>query len=349
VKRGCCNKNAQAIIAAILIIMIASVMGLCMVSLLGADIGTSLNYMRSQQAFFISESGLQYYLKKLNDQTSSWVNPPAKPVNAPLANGSFTITTTNAQANSIDVGCTANITTIGTETVTRVLSVHATRQIGVPAAFKYVQHCGSDIRFTGSTQGIITGDISAVDKVIDESGMTINGTITEGSTVTMPTVDFASYQAIANYVISGNYTFQTGQIYNGIYYITGNVTFQSGVTLNGSVIAPSGNKSVSLNSSSNINITPSGNYPAIVAAGNITMTSATGMAINGLVFSQKTIDLRYLTSSNFNGCIVGQSNMDIRNTRGVNFTYNSNIASNPPPYFGGGTQSVVAENWNEVY
>ena len=51
-KAFCRQRKALGIIAAILIILFVAVMGLLLVSLLGVDTFSSLNYLHSQKAFF---------------------------------------------------------------------------------------------------------------------------------------------------------------------------------------------------------------------------------------------------------------------------------------------------------
>ena len=69
-KRNMMNKKGLGIIAAILIMLVVAVMGVTLASLLGTNTQSSINYMQSQQAFFLAESGAQNALLALKNYTT---------------------------------------------------------------------------------------------------------------------------------------------------------------------------------------------------------------------------------------------------------------------------------------
>ena len=349
---------------AILIILIASAFGAAVTSLLGTDAGGSLHYGRSLQALFIAEGGLEYYLERLQGQAGSWIVPPAQPANMALGIGTFTITTSNVQANSMTVTSTATASGMDNISVTRAVSATATRVTGAPAAFSYVMRGNSPggINFTGSA-GAVTGNLSSAGNIsgIPAAGLTLSGTAYPNTALTFPAPDFPSYQAAANQVVSGNFTFAANTTYNGIYYVTGNVTFQNGAKLYGTLVMPSSNRTITLSNTSGVIIDPSldplhpgGSYPAIVSAGSILAQTTTNLAIKRLVYTDKnanpSINFRYSSGLNFTGSIVSQGGVDIRNNTGLSMVFDSGILTSPPPYFsGGGGQTVSDTLWDEVY
>jgi hypothetical protein len=360
------TKKAQALVAAILIILIGSVIGVTIVSLLGKGSATAVNYIRGKQALFIADGGLEYYLEQLNNQSSSWSTPPTKPSNMALGIGTFTITTSNAQQDSINVTSTATVSGADNISVVRVVSVTATRiSAGAPAAFAFFLrgNSPSGLNFTGST-GSVTGNLSSAGNIsgIPVAGLTLNGTSSPDSLLDFPTANYAYYQGVANTVISGNYTFSANTTYNGIYYVTGgNVTFQNNVKLYGTIVLASANKSIIMNNTSGVVIDPSldslhpGNKnPAIVSAGVISAESTTNLSIKRLVYTDKnsnpSITFRNSTGLNFFGTIVSQGGVNVRSVSNLTMVFDSDILVNPPPGFsGGGTGAVSATLWDEVY
>jgi hypothetical protein len=178
--------------------------------------------------------------------------------------------------------------------------------------------------------------------------------------MTFPSPTYASYQAIADYVV-GNQTFAANTTYTGIYYATGNVIFQNNAKLYGTLVLANSNKTITMNNTSGVVIDPSqdpghpsSNYPAIVSAGAISATSTTNLTIKRLIYTDKnsnpSINFRYSTGLNINGTIVSQGGIDVRNNTGLTMVFDSNILTNPPPYFsGGGSQTVSDTLWDEVY
>jgi len=69
-KRNMMNKKGLGIIAAVLIMLVVAVMGVTLASLLGTNTQSSVNYMQSQQAFFLAESGVQNALLALKSYTT---------------------------------------------------------------------------------------------------------------------------------------------------------------------------------------------------------------------------------------------------------------------------------------
>lgn len=326
--------KGTAIIAAILIMLIASVMGLAAASLLGTDTASSLNYMNSQEAFFIAEGGLEYYLEQLQGQTTSWTTPPTKPTNETLGKGTFTITTANEQANSIDVTSTANLTGIGGETITRVVTVQVRRQ-SAPEAFSYVLYVGNTIVTTGATNLTVTGDQQ------------------EGGS-NFPTVNFSYYQDLAppSQKISGNHIFTSGgSPYSGIWYVNGNVTINSDVTINGTVVATGWIRG---REEQDITVNPTLAYPALVSNNYIDFRDSDDVTINGLVYAgadgSGTFSARGTEDFSLTGTIIVAQWITFQDSEDATITYDSSIVTNPPPGFSGsGSQTVGISNWDEVY
>lgn len=292
----------------------------------------------SSKALWLAEAGIQQVLYKLKNDAGYRNNPTA--VNGSLGDGTYSVSVTKN-------GSTYTITSTGTvNNLNRKVEQTAVVAGAVPEAFNYAQHSGGDIDFDDST-GTVTGNISAADEVKDEEGMTINGVITEDSSVVNPSVDLTSYAAIADTTVNGNKTFQTGQTYSGIWYVGGKATIANNVTINGSIIA-TGN--IVLQDSKGITINPTSPYPALVSAGNINGNKLKNSSINGLVYAGEDITFNQSKNNTFNGTLIANEDISIQNSSNITIIYNSNIQSNPPPYFSGGGSVTITpqKDWNEI-
>jgi Tfp pilus assembly protein PilX len=365
------HSKSFVIIVAIIIMVLLAALGVFTLSMFSTDTRIALDTDRGSQAFFIAEGGLRYYVEQLQNQSSSWVSPPAAPANKALGNGTFTITTSNAQPNSIDVTSTATVLGLENEAIVRVISTRVTRSSLAPAAFGYLSRCNTNINFTNST-GAVTGDLSAGGNIsgIPTVNLTLTGTKYPNSNVTFPTVSYSTYQALAqadttatgiNHVRSGNFTFLANTTYTGVWYISGgNITFQNGATLYGTVVNATANRTITMNNTTNVLIDPTqdpwhinSNHPAIVSAGTISATSSSGLTIKRLVYTERnanpSINLRFSANLNFTGTIVSRGSVDFRNMANLAMVYDPGIMSNPPPGFSGTSTVISTSNWNEVY
>lgn len=365
------NNKGIGIIAAIMIILIASVMGIVVTSLLGTGTFNSLNYMYSQQAFFIAEGGLEYYLEQLENQASSWVTPPTRPADEALGIGTFTITTANEQAGEIDITSTAHITGPYGQTVQRVVTTHVTRLSGPdnpPEAFSYASYIRLQANLQNSTNGKVIGALGAekwihawenfdfydVDTwdpdnppapIADPVG---EGYVNEQMDDIFPYLGesgFASYRADADTVVDGNYTFAEGQTYSGLYYITGTVTIEDNVTINGGIVS---NGTINMRHSTGSTITPASGQPALITDSNIDMSNADGIQItgNGVTYCEQGLNLQNAENCTLVGTVIVSQNLNVKNTDNITLQFNWDVVENPPPHF---PAEFRATTWDEVY
>jgi hypothetical protein len=365
-------RKSFIIIVAVIIMVLLAALGILAVFLLSADTRIAVDSEYSAQAFFIAEGGLRYYVEQLQNQSSSWASPPPVPTNKLLGSGSFTITTANAQTNSIDVTSTATLLGLEGEVITRVISAHINRNAQAPAAFSYLSRGNTHLNFTNSI-GAVTGDLSAGGNIsgVPTILLTLDGTKYPDSSVVFPAADYSLYLAIAqtdtaatgiNHVRTNGFTFLANQTYTGVWYISGgNVIFQNGAKLYGTVVNASDNKIINANNTIGVIIDPSqdplhvdSGYPAIISAGSISATSTVNLSIKSLVYTEKnsnpSINLRYSTNFNFTGTMVSNGGIDTRNMVNLRMVYDPAITLNPPPGFSGGASSIIStSNWNEAY
>ena len=294
---------------------------------------------RGAKAFWLSEAGLADTIRQLKNDPDFRMSPSS--VDGNLGDGTYTVSVSKS-------GSTYTLTSTGTvEAQSRRLTESLAVTEGTLPAFDYVQHSGDDIDFKDSLDTVITGDISAIGQVKNHGDVIINGTVTENSSVTTPTVDLNGYQAEAAYTVNGNKTFEEGQTYSGIWYVNGKATIQDNVTVNGTIVATG---DIKLEKAENVTINPASPYPALVSNGKIKAKQLERSTINGLIFALDAIEMNQAEDNTIDGALVSGGDIEMKQNENVTVTYNSNIKAKPPPHFsGGGTVTVTAQkDWDEV-
>ena len=96
------NNNAQALIAAITIMILLALFSVIALSLLAIQTGHSaLGLSQSEQAFYLAHAGLEGYMQVLADD-SDWTDQTS-PFSYLLGAGSLEITLSNIAADSMDI------------------------------------------------------------------------------------------------------------------------------------------------------------------------------------------------------------------------------------------------------
>lgn len=316
----------------------------------------------SNQAFWIAEAGLARVIAKLADETSSTYrdNPTTVTDTESFSDGEYTV---DVEKNTVHYTVTST-GTVGTidRTIQRDIIVAL-----APDGFRYTAYSPNDIKLNNADNGFIEGDIAAGGEVDGEEGWTTDGMAYNGVNIFFPTCNFdgpsPSYKSLAlshvdGHVESGDFTFQSGQTYSGIYYIEVNAIIQSNVTINGSIIADG---TVDMGDADGATINPAAydpdaGWPAIAAKGDINVKDKSGamLTVVGLVYTEGKFHMLNATNCTFNGTILAEDGMlHINNTENVSLIYNIDILENPPPYFDdgqGGTNLVVylEDDWQEI-
>jgi len=324
------NKKGVSIIAAIGIMLILSLLGIVGVSLLGSLAVSGVDYFQSQKSFYLAEAGLKWYMEQLKND-SNWsdnytVLSPKGPIT--FSGGTFTIAVSNCQVNLIDVVSTGAIAGYEGETIKRVVSAHVIR---VLEPFNYALYVGGTVNTQGSDNFVVNGSQLQ-------------------NAANLPVVDYSYYSSIANHVITANYTFAAGT-YSGVWYIEGDVTIDSNVTINGSIITTGG---INMKNNSNITVSASLPYPALVSNGNFQFQGVTNLKVDGLIYVGADLSGNFLMQQSenvvFNGTVIVAGNFNLQQGDNVAINYNAAIAENPPPGFTGlgSTSNLNVINWKEV-
>jgi len=322
------NNKGVSIVGVVGIMLLLSMLGLTAVSLLSLSSSVGLDYMQSQQAFYIAEAGKQWYVEQLKADTD-WSDNATTGNKGPISfsGGSFVIAVSNCQVDSIDFTSTATINGYENQAIQRAVSCHVAKSN--PNAFNYALYVGGTINSQSSVNFIVNGQ--QAQNVTD-----------------LPTVDFTYYRSNADHIISGAYSFNPGT-YSGIWYIDGNVTVKTNVIINGTIIT-TGN--IDMKKQANITINPVSPYPALVADGNLDFGGSSNIIINGLVYIGADLSGNFLaqkaTNITVTGTVIVAGNFNLQNSTNTTITFNSSILTNPPPGFSDVNSTAVVSGWKEV-
>lgn len=301
----------------------------------------------SAKAFWLAEAGIQQVIYKLKTDGAYRTTPSPNPLTGTLGTGSYSVSV-------VKNASTYTLTSTGTvEGLSRTIEQSIIAVAGGADFSDGIYADGNTLNFQGSS-GTINGDIRGNGNIQNYSGMTINGTVLPNSPTDFAICDYPSYLAIANNVVNTSKTFTSGNTYSGIWYVDGSVSIEKNVTINGSIIATGGItiSGSNRNPATNINITPGSNYPALVARTNINSSYLQTSTIKGLIYAGNNVSFdNNGTGTLFSGSILAGSNISMKQGSGFTVTYNSQIQSNPPPYFSsaGGSDATVTpqKDWQE--
>jgi len=106
--------------------LIAAALALFIASSMSSGNISAVTDMQSEQAFYIAQAGMEWYLEQLQND-NNWKSAPAVKTNQAFGAGTFTITYSNNSKNAIDIVGTGKVTAWDGNTVQRVISCHVAR------------------------------------------------------------------------------------------------------------------------------------------------------------------------------------------------------------------------------
>ena len=199
------KKNSGfALMAALIVLVLFATLGFVAVNLFFSDTRIAYDSLKSTQALYLAEAGLQYALENLSGD-NNWSDNSDITKNM-TTGGSFNVRYITKSQNS------ATLKLTGTKDgVSRKFSINVERS--PLAGF-----------------GLLVGkNIHEQQSEYREFPDFLEG-------APMPFIDLAFYESIADHKISGNYTFTAGTYY-GLWFINGDVRFEDNVAVYGTVIA----------------------------------------------------------------------------------------------------------------
>lgn len=353
-----------AVLMVMFVVMVFAALGMAAVGELSGSSQMFIDEYTSQQAFHVADAGLSYETLALAGDTD-WSDNSGH-TNA-FGPGSFTISYSSQTSSSATVRSDG---TVGG--ITRSVSQSFTKEGGDLVALDAAIYTEHNVEASG--QGVVTanGNVYAGDSAIasgqghlDINGdlSTLNGVSTSGqgqidvsgdtvsnySSISVPTPDWDYWQSHATTVVSGNMNFDSGT-YNGNYYITGNVSIssQADVVINGTLVLRG---SMTMSGQSQIDIHPTSGQPAIIAEGNVFLSGQndTMIDMDGWIFTLGTATLSGQSDFDILGGIVGEDGVNLSGQGAVNVTHQSgSLASG---FLGGetGSEDVAYGTWQEVF
>jgi len=348
------NKSGFAIIAAIIIMAILASLGVFAVSLLSTDTEIALDTLKSTQALFIADTGLQHVKYKLKNDEAYRDAGYTVPETASIGEGSFTVTVTLAT----DVYTLVSTGTVGNVKRQITESLYVTSGV----LSRGIHADGSTLDFDG-TSGVINANVSChvALKNVGPS-LTVNGTLTESYPKVNPSITYLYYENLARdagQYSTNNLTFANGT-YTGVWYTTKSVTIGDNTTVNGAIFAE-GDVDFT-NSANNVTLQQTNNYPILVTQSNISSSdtgppaSRVGLqnsTINGLILAGSNITFDYINNTTFNGTILADNNVTMKNGTNLTINYDIDIFIPPPQTFlhtdeGGASTAISQNDWHET-
>ncbi|MFC1540484.1 hypothetical protein ACFL4J_00420 [Candidatus Margulisiibacteriota bacterium] len=299
-----------SLIATIFVVLTMTFLAITTSTLIPCDAIIAVNNSQSSDAFYIASSGVEYYLKQL-DNDDDWSSPPAQETR-PFSGGVFTIATTDETKNEI-VFTVTGVLTVGASTYNRTIRQTMHRITGGLSSIlsEYVLYWGGgesgtstlannvtvigDLYTNGTLEvgygASIEGDVVSGGDVDLAEGGSVSGDVEEGAeppydTPSLETSYYDGQLAIAATYPSGNQSYNS-RSFSGTTYVNGNVTFNIDaiITLTGSAtLVATG----TVNLKNNVVI---GDYFNVIAGGEIDMANNVLIGQNGLWYSSVGISV----------------------------------------------------------
>ncbi|MBF0511280.1 MAG: hypothetical protein HQL13_03025 [Candidatus Omnitrophica bacterium] len=285
-KRNFLSKKGVGIVAAVIVMLVVAVMGLAISSMLQTNLSNSVNYLQSQQAMYLAESGLQaamYQISKGGGAWTGWSGANPVTLQATLTGyGDYNVSVANpASSNPV-------ITSTG----------FVPNRTATNKALRVVQATAKNASLFGQYALFAAGSISMSSAVIDSYNSNtgrynVNGNVANNGNVGTN----GNLLMSGSSYIHGNVNTGPSGTFNNQSAVSGTITHTSNVTLP-AVVVPSNLVTCSsgctnggtINLSSGSQTITSGNYQyagfnlsgssvvTIVGPANIYMTGAINLS-----------------------------------------------------------------------
>ncbi|UCG35289.1 MAG: hypothetical protein JSW17_00375 [Candidatus Omnitrophota bacterium] len=302
------NRAGFAIIAAILILIILSALGIFAGAMLSTDIHSVTDSVRADEAFYLAEAGIPFYIANQLKHDSDWSDNTAE-ITKNFGGGQFSVTPLSSTSNSITLQSSGSIPVFGAD-IKRVIkyTMQATGPQYEP--FFYALYGGGGPQLgkgeliISSIGGDIDGDIYLKDNatIVSSPGLNLNGVLSEyEASADIPAIDWSYWLATADYIYTGKKYFSKTTL-NGIYLVEGDVVLDE-VTVNGTVISTN---DIICQGGENFVVTPEAGHPGFIAEGDIQIIAGNQahFTINGPIYGQDNIIISSGTNLTINGSMV---------------------------------------------
>lgn len=304
------NKKGLGIIAAVLIMLVVAVMGVTLASLLGTNTQSSVNYLQSQQAFFLAESGVQKALLALkNNDWISWGGANPKTISATLTGyGDYDVSVANPASTTPHITATGYIPN-------RSASVKAVRVIEADAQQKSI--FGQYGAFAGgsgggSSIGVKLGGNAYTDSYDSSIGLyNVAGNIGQDGDVGTN----ADISVSGSAVIKGDAVTGPSGTFNNDPAVTGSITHDASVTFIPVVVPATLTSLASLGTVNSTTSISAGNYKYsdfnLASSDTITITGPANIYLTGSNSIKMTGSSQIVVSSSSTGPVVIYADGDV--------------------------------------
>lgn len=118
-----------SLVAVTIVMLLIAVFSLLVASLMSTGGISSVTDMQAEQAFYVAEAGMEWYLEEM-EHNNNWKTPPAVKTDQAFGAGTFSITYANESVHQIDVTSIGKITGWDGNTVQRVITRHVSKEQG---------------------------------------------------------------------------------------------------------------------------------------------------------------------------------------------------------------------------
>jgi len=120
------NNKGISLVAVTIVMLIVATLALFVASSISSGNMAAITDMQSDQAFYVAQAGMEWYLERLQND-SNWSSAPTVKTNQVFGAGTFSVTYSNASRNAIDIVGTGKVNAWDGNTVQRVISCHVVR------------------------------------------------------------------------------------------------------------------------------------------------------------------------------------------------------------------------------
>lgn len=298
-----------SLIAVVIIMLLVATLALLIASTISTGSRAAVIDIQEQQAFYLAEAGLEWYVEQLEND-DDWSTPPAIRTNQSFGTGTFTVAYSDAAEDSIDVTVTGRVMGLDGNYAQRVIMQHIAKSGGGgTSAFSdfaiyygggdgtIVSNIAKEQTITGDIfvhgdldigkDCTITGNVSATGEIDVGSGTNISGSTNEGADLpaVQPTLDTAYYDDLiltASAQASGDRRFEAESV-SATMYVNGDVDIDDYIDGSGTIVATG---SISINKNTDI-----GDGITLIASGSLLMGKNGNVGTNVTFYSSSNIDL----------------------------------------------------------
>jgi predicted acyltransferase (DUF342 family)/type II secretory pathway pseudopilin PulG len=256
------NDKGISLIAVTIVMLVVATLALVIASTISSGNITSVTDLQEQQAFYIAQAGIEWYMEQLEND-SDWSDNTSPVISdQPFDVGRFTVECSAQEIDSIDITVTGKVTGWDGNDVQRIITAHLEKtEEGATFADFAIFYGGGDGTVTtdiNKNQTItgdifihgdldigknctITGDVLATGEITVGSGTNISGDTIEDADppADQPTLDTSYYDnliATAATQPAGDRDFE-GETISGTIYVNGDVEIDDYIDGSGTIVA----------------------------------------------------------------------------------------------------------------